>query len=374
MTDPRKLGMAFRDGQAFSLGRRFTVQSRLAQDDAKWITVHPNGKGMTKGGEKAKGQPVLIDGETGEVLGGMGGKFTGRHISAVPKRGKEEQHGAQAKIDRLKYLSNNPDLKQKIIESNKIKPEKSQARIQWEQNVEKWKSDLEKQTDKNSYPACCDRLGIAGLTPDNETLIGLNLKSLRILTESVEHIFSKYPQLVEYATNNGGSVRNQYIDENTFATTNGAKITLNPKFFTSTIFLARDAKKMRDLKWTIDFDDKFARKATIYHELGHVLHNMLIREKWENYSKGSQNFDPDSDASYEMRMALIGEHRSAVLDIASKKTGLTKKQLIEQYMSEYGQKTNAEFLAEAFCNLHGGRMNPIGEALGEYLQRKLKND
>lgn len=100
MTDPRKLGMAFRAGLAFSLGRRFTVQNRLAQDEAKWITVHPNGKGMTKDGDKAKGQPVLIDGETGEVLGGMGGKFTGKHISAVPKRGKEEQHGAQVKIDR----------------------------------------------------------------------------------------------------------------------------------------------------------------------------------------------------------------------------------------------------------------------------------
>lgn len=53
--DPKKLGMAFRAGMAFSFGRRFTVQNRLAQDEAKWITVHPNGKGMTKSGDKAKG-------------------------------------------------------------------------------------------------------------------------------------------------------------------------------------------------------------------------------------------------------------------------------------------------------------------------------
>ena len=57
--DPQKLGMAFRAGMAFSLGRRFTVQNRLAQDEAKWITVHPNGKGVTKNGDKAKGQPVI---------------------------------------------------------------------------------------------------------------------------------------------------------------------------------------------------------------------------------------------------------------------------------------------------------------------------
>ena len=93
MTDAKRLGAAFRAGLFFSRGRN------VAQDAAKWITVHPNGKGLTKTGEKAKGQPVLIDGETGEVLGGMGGKFTGRHISAVPKRGKEEQHGAQLAIE-----------------------------------------------------------------------------------------------------------------------------------------------------------------------------------------------------------------------------------------------------------------------------------
>lgn len=368
--DPQKLGMAFRAGMAFSFGHRFTVQNRLAQDEAKWITVHPNGKGMTKNGDKAKGQPVLIDDDTGEVLGGMGGKFTGKHISAVPKRGKEEQHGAQAKIDRSKYRLDNPNAEQKISESNEIKPEKSQARIQWEQNVEKWKSDLEKQPNKNSYPVYCDRIGIAGLIPDNDTLFGLNLKSLRILTESVEHVFSKYPKLREYATNNYGAVSNRYIDEVTYAKTSGAEITLNPKFFTSSLFLAQEAKKMRDSKYAIDFSDKFARQATLYHEFGHMVHNMLIHDEWDRYSE-SPDFDPYSESAYRKRMELIGIHRTAILDIASKKTGLAKEKLVEQYMSEYGKKSNAEFFAEAFCNLHGGRMNPIGEALGEYLQRKL---
>jgi uncharacterized protein len=50
----------------------------MAQDD-RWITVHPHGK------EVKPGQPVLI-GEGGEVIGGMGGKFTGKNIKDV--RGK----------------------------------------------------------------------------------------------------------------------------------------------------------------------------------------------------------------------------------------------------------------------------------------------
>jgi uncharacterized protein len=53
----------------------------LGQDD-RWITVHPHGK------EVKPGQPVLLS-EGGEVLGGMGGRFTGKHIKDV-RGGKRE--------------------------------------------------------------------------------------------------------------------------------------------------------------------------------------------------------------------------------------------------------------------------------------------
>lgn len=48
----------------------------FAMDADKWITVHPNGS-------EGKGRPALIDGETGRVKGGMGGKFNGQKISEV---------------------------------------------------------------------------------------------------------------------------------------------------------------------------------------------------------------------------------------------------------------------------------------------------
>lgn len=50
----------------------------FAMDADKWITVHPNGS-------EGKGRPALIDGETGRVKGGMGGKFNGEKISEVRK-------------------------------------------------------------------------------------------------------------------------------------------------------------------------------------------------------------------------------------------------------------------------------------------------
>ena len=51
----------------------------IAEDDAHWITVKPNGP-------EHKGQPVLIDDEGGgRIIGGMGGKFNGQKISEVRK-------------------------------------------------------------------------------------------------------------------------------------------------------------------------------------------------------------------------------------------------------------------------------------------------
>ena len=79
-------GQAFRKGVAFSDGVRYSAKRKLADDAAKWITVHPGGKGMKADGSGQKGgTPGLIDEETGQVLGGMGGKFTGQHISESRK-------------------------------------------------------------------------------------------------------------------------------------------------------------------------------------------------------------------------------------------------------------------------------------------------
>ena len=71
----KKLGKAFKLGLSFARGRRY---SGVAMDADKWITVKPNGEGKT-------GRPVLIDGETGEIKAGMGGKFNGQKISEARK-------------------------------------------------------------------------------------------------------------------------------------------------------------------------------------------------------------------------------------------------------------------------------------------------
>ena len=97
-------------GRAFALGYVYGHGVLMAQDEAQWITVHPNGKGANANGDPIKGRPVLIDSDTGEILGGAGGKFTGRHISAMPKGGKHEQPGAQMVINRAHLKKEHPEM------------------------------------------------------------------------------------------------------------------------------------------------------------------------------------------------------------------------------------------------------------------------
>lgn len=101
MIEAKRYGAAFRLGKAFKDGANYARET-LAQDADKWITVHPGGKGPKANGKGNKGgTPVLIDGETGRVKGGMGGKFNGMHISETRKtftgpRRTEAQAKAQA--------------------------------------------------------------------------------------------------------------------------------------------------------------------------------------------------------------------------------------------------------------------------------------
>lgn len=54
------------------------ILDALAEDSNQWITVKPNGQEHT-------GAHVLIEGETGEIKAGMGGKFTGKKLHELPQ-------------------------------------------------------------------------------------------------------------------------------------------------------------------------------------------------------------------------------------------------------------------------------------------------
>lgn len=103
--------------QAYALGKAFKLglslnRRTLAQDSEKWITI---GSKKSDGDKTSGGKHVLIDGETGKILGGLGGKFNGRKINQIHKSAiKSSQKSAKG----TKNSGINLTLPQKIDKSH----------------------------------------------------------------------------------------------------------------------------------------------------------------------------------------------------------------------------------------------------------------
>ena len=65
------------------------LTSMIIADELRWITIHPNGKGakLSNGEENVKGKPVLIDTETGKIVGGA----IPQSLHGVKLQSKEER-------------------------------------------------------------------------------------------------------------------------------------------------------------------------------------------------------------------------------------------------------------------------------------------
>ena len=98
-------------GRAFRLGMAWGKGVSMAQDEAKWITVHPNGIGANANGGPIKGRPLLIDAETGTILGGMGGKGKGKKLTDFKTSRKKMTFKSSGSASKpTKPHHNNPSL------------------------------------------------------------------------------------------------------------------------------------------------------------------------------------------------------------------------------------------------------------------------
>lgn len=107
----------------------FGLRKTPAQDEEQWITVHPGGTGpKADGSGNKKGTPVLIEGTTGEIKAGMGGKFNGERIGEIRKdftgpktptaaqraAQQEAQKKAQAQQQKISPYQRRKDQAQKV--------------------------------------------------------------------------------------------------------------------------------------------------------------------------------------------------------------------------------------------------------------------
>lgn len=353
MTDAKRLGAAFRAGMAFSFGRKHRL-GWLAQDEAKWITVHPNGKGMTKGGDKAKGQPVLIESSTGEVLGGMGGKFNGRHISAVPKRGKEEQHGAQMTIARSHQNKEGSATKAAVPAAQQKQEPKAEESVYQklsrkgvrinEKAFERFPENVAKQ----SAQKVAEIVEFVPWLSDY-----LNSKDNRVLDVSSKELRSVAMAQVEVSSRGD------------------QKLFLSLDWFKDEKKLLEQMKRDVESRWAMPCAPENYLSYTIAHEMGHVIHNAFYEKTLENRIQSGELSEWDARWRWrKLRSEALKNLRSDILRVAKEESKeKTQKAIIEKHMSEYGRSSPAEFIAEAVANAFSGNPNPIGNAMRKVLSQ-----
>ena len=115
--------IAFQIGYAFRLGYEFARKPNLVSDDAKWITIHPNGR-------RNKGRRALIDSASGQIIGGsIPQSVRGTNIKDLKN-----------KLDKKENASSGSNVTYTLIKIEKGRPpsmsEADQDEIHNVQNVE----------------------------------------------------------------------------------------------------------------------------------------------------------------------------------------------------------------------------------------------
>ncbi len=95
---------AYRLGYFMRLGMELAKNPNLVCDDAKWITIHPNGKDKT-------GRKALIDGDSGEIIGGsLPQSVKGTNIKQLKNKFKEQKIAKQKAPQATAQASTNQNV------------------------------------------------------------------------------------------------------------------------------------------------------------------------------------------------------------------------------------------------------------------------
>lgn len=345
---------AFAMGQAFALGFAFSKGfhhlKKLTYDEAKWITVHPGGKGPKASGKgNKKGTPALIDSDTGTVLGGMGGKFNGQHISEARKEFVGAKHTkAQAE---------------------------SQAKKQAEKEANK---QLEAKPEESVY----QKLSRQGVRIDEKAFEKFPESVAKQSAQKVAEIVEFVPWLSDYLNSKENRVldiTSKNLRQDTLAHVESSsrgdqKLVLNMNWFKNEQKLLDEIKKSVENRWMMPCSPEDYLSYTIAHEMGHVIHNAFYEKTLENRIKNGELSDWDLrwglKSLQKLRLETLKNLRSEIIRVVKEETNeKTQKAIIEKHVSEYGRSSPAEFIAEAVANAFCGNPNPIGNAMRKVLSQ-----
>lgn len=128
--------------------------------------------------------------------------------------------------------------------------------------------------------------------------------------------------------------------------------------FRSQAVIEREVQKAIDDNWSMPVDEDNLGLYTITHEYGHMIHNSLCQLKNGSLKKVGNN-----------TASIIKK----LINAQAKAEGISREEVKNKYISEYGQTNSRETFAELFAHYElSSNPNPLAVRLGEWIEKEHK--
>lgn len=203
----------------------------------------------------------------------------------------------------------------------------------------------------------------------NGDIANTDFELLREATQEIYRLTQKVPALLDDTTMN-----KYFLDarKTTYgiANTQMNTITLNNYYYYSYKALYESELGQLAQGWHTQVAPGNETKGIIVHEIGHLVQDRI---SWSAYAHGPklgqyfEHLPKDEYDNYRLEdiaKELIEEPIRKVMA----KENITRKEVIDKYVSQYGKSDYQEMFAETFANSQLGASNALGDALIEYLK------
>ncbi len=213
---------------------------------------------------------------------------------------------------------------------------------------------------------------------NDKNIVDIDTRLLKEATEEIYRITQRVPTLMEQtkvnryflkAQPNTSGIANTHINTITLNNSyfNNYKTLYDTEFDNTSLHEFADGTKH---SWHTQVAKGNETKSIIVHEMGHIIEGEIsweiafrsleLRKKFDYLPKNEFGNITIQEVSKE----LIEEPIRRVM----KKENLTRKEVIDKYVSDYGKTNHTEMFAETFANSQLGKSNSLGKELIKYLE------
>lgn len=234
--------------------------------------------------------------------------------------------------------------------------------------------------DISTFDGCNKLLGKVNGVLYGDEIKEMDIKLISEASKSIYENIKKCPSWLKDSEMNFTILRANDLGYDTIAETRMGNININSNFYKDYEKLLKMEKEQQEIheylsghknSWHVLTSENNITLQPITHEQGHIIHQRIADEVvYHRNDELIKYFDYLPKSEYGNFQA--NDVRKELIEIPIKrvmqKEKITRKEVIDKYVSEYGKSDFQEMFAEMFANSQLGKSNKLGDELIEFLK------